>query len=115
MGYGYLRQAWAAWRADDRPAALRSALIVAAYAVCALLIAAGLIAAWGRARGSARGAGVMAVFAPRRRVIGLGLLAAAGALGVALWMAGLVPASIEARITNTLNEFVGFGDVRACL
>lgn len=114
MGYGYLRQAWAAWRADDRPAALRSALIVAAYAVCALLIAAGLIAAWGRGAwlGAAAALGVMAVFAPRRRVIGLGLLAAAGALGVALWMAGLVPASIEARITNTLNEFVGFGDVR---
>lgn len=114
LGWGYARLAWLRWRAGDRPAAARSAVVLAAYAVCALLIAGGLIASWGRGAwlGFAAALGVMAVFAPRRRLIGVGLAVGVATLGLALWVGGLVPASIEARVTNTLDEFVGFGDVR---
>lgn len=114
LGYGYAQQAWASWHAGDRSAAQRSALVVVAYGVGALLIAGGLIAAWGRGAwlGAAAALGVMAVFVPRRRALGVALLIAAILFGAALWIAGLVPPSIEARITNTINEFTGFGDVR---
>ena len=53
-----------------------------------------------------------AACAPRRRLAGVGLAIAVLALGAILWVGGLVPASIAARVTNTLDEFVGFGDVR---
>lgn len=114
LGWGYARLAWEHWRSGDRAAAARSAAALAVYAACALLIAAGLVAAWGRGAwlGFAAALGVMVVFAPRRRLAGVGLAIAVLALGVILWVGGLVPASIAARVTNTLDEFVGFGDVR---
>ncbi|NLE51956.1 MAG: O-antigen ligase family protein [Chloroflexi bacterium] len=114
LGWGYAREAWAFWRLSDRHAAARAGAVVAVYGTCAALIAGGLIASWGRGAwlGFAAALSVMAVFAPRRRLIGVGLLVIALALGVVLWVGGLVPASIEARVTNTLDEFVGFDDVR---
>ncbi|MCZ2096805.1 MAG: O-antigen ligase family protein [Anaerolineae bacterium] len=114
MGWGYARLAWAGWRAGRAATAIRLAAAVALYAACAGLILGGLIASWGRGAwlGFAAALSVMAVFAPRRRWQGLALLAGGLALGAGLWLSGLVPAGIAARVTNTLDEFAGFGDVR---
>jgi len=114
MGWGYARLAWARWQAGWPSAAIRSAAVVAIYAVSAALILGGLVTSWGRGAwlGFAAALGVMAVFAPRRRWLGLAVLAGGLMLGAGLWLSGLVPAGIAARVSNTLDEFVGFGDVR---
>lgn len=114
MGWGHARLAWARWQAGWLAAAIRSAAVVAIYAVGAALILGGLVTSWGRGAwlGFAAALGVMAVFAPRRRWLGLAVLAGGLLLGTGLWLSGLVPAGIAARVSNTLDEFVGFGDVR---
>jgi putative inorganic carbon (HCO3(-)) transporter len=75
---------------------------------------AGLIASWGRGAwlGFSAASVVMVLFAPRRRWIGV-LLLAGGGMGFALlWVAGFVPLSIQQRIESASRDFVGFQDVR---
>ena len=66
----------------------------------------GLIASWSRGAwlGFLAGGVVLAFFWPRRRVWGLSLLLVGGLLGLVAWQAGVVPASIVARVTSS-TEF----------
>jgi O-antigen ligase len=119
MAWGYLSAAFSRWQEAHSRRATRSewlgpGLLAVMYAGFALVLLAGLIAAWGR--GAWLGFGVASVvlicFAPRRRWAGLALLAAGGVTLAALWMVGIVPLSIQQRINHTAQEFVGFRDVR---
>lgn len=61
--------------------------------------------------GAAAAGGVLLIFAPRQRWLGLAL-ALAGALGgLALWQAGLLPASITSRLA-AITDFIQVYDVR---
>lgn len=61
--------------------------------------------------GAAAAGAVLLIFAPRQRGLGLalGLVAALG--GLALWQAGLLPASITSRL-STITDFIQVYDVR---
>ncbi len=109
---GYAARAFALRR--ERDAALRAGLAAAVYALLAAIILGGLVASYGRGAwlGFGAAAGVMVFFAPRRRWQAVALLAAGGSLVAGLWFAGLVPAGIQARVNNAVDEFIGFGDVR---
>jgi putative inorganic carbon (HCO3(-)) transporter len=110
------------WRLNGRgkrrrysyPEWLVPVLLAGFYAGCALILLAGLIASWGR--GAWLGFGVasvvMVLFAPRRRWIGVLLLAGGGMSLALLWVAGFVPLSIQQRIESASRDFVGFQDVR---
>lgn len=84
------------------------------YGVCSLLLFGGLIASWGRGAwlGFGAAAGVMMFFAPNRRWQSCALLAVGMTIVLLIWVGGVVPASIEGRITSALTEFTGFRDVR---
>ncbi|NDJ76578.1 MAG: O-antigen ligase family protein [Chloroflexi bacterium] len=115
MAWGYLYQAYAAWRVNRSfQAWLAPITLLAYYGGCGVVILAGLLVSWGRGAwlGFGAAATVMVFFAPRKRWQGALLLVGGGALIVIVWLAGYVPAGIQQRITNTLDEFVGFGDMR---
>lgn len=114
MAWGSARLARNRWQAGDHRAARWPAAAAGVYSGAGLLILGGLLASWGRGAwlGFAAALAVMAVFAPRRRAVGAGLLLGGAVLVGAVWAAGLVPASIAGRVTGTLDEFVGFRDVR---
>jgi O-antigen ligase len=84
------------------------------YTACGILLVAGLIASWGRGAWLGFGAAgvVMVCFAPRRRWFGVMLLTVGIAALSALWVLGLIPLSIQQRISHTAQEFVGFRDIR---
>jgi putative inorganic carbon (HCO3(-)) transporter len=122
LAWGYTTEAWTRWRLSHQaePAGgswsswTGPGVMAAAYGAAALLLLAGLLASWGRGAwlGFGAAATVMVSFAPRRRWQGFLLVAVGGLLVLTFWMAGLVPLSIQQRIDNALNEFVGFQDVR---
>lgn len=116
MAWGYLSQTWTQWqtRHSARAGWQQSLVLAAMYGGLGLLILGGLVVSWGRGAwlGFGAAAGVMVFFAPRRRWQAVGLVSAGLVLGAGLWLAGLVPPSIQARIDNAVDEFTGFGDVR---
>jgi putative inorganic carbon (HCO3(-)) transporter len=89
-------------------------LVAGFYAGCALILLAGLIASWGRGAwlGFGMASVVLVLFAPRRRWIGVLLLAGGGMSLALLWVAGFVPLSIQQRIESASQDFIGFQDVR---
>lgn len=112
LTWGYLLQTVVCWRAKAHWHT--AGVIAGVYAVFSALLFAGLIASWGRGAWLGFGAAgtVMVFFAPPRRWQSLLLLGAGGMTVLLLWTAGLIPASIEARVDSTLTEFTGFQDVR---
>ncbi|MBN1563183.1 MAG: O-antigen ligase family protein [Anaerolineae bacterium] len=115
LAWGYAWQAFAQWQMDHRWSAwLVSGMLALMYAGFGLLLLAGLLVAWGRGAwlGFGAAAVMMVFFAFRQRWIGVVLITSGLVLGLALWSAGLLPATIQLRIDNTLNEFIGFRDVR---
>lgn len=84
------------------------------YALASAILLAALIASWGRGAWLGFGAAgvVMVCFAPPKMWQAFGVVGTTGALIVMLWVAGLIPADIAARITSGLTEFTGFRDVR---
>ena len=89
-------------------------LIALAYLVGAAIIGAGLLVSWSRGAwiGFVAAALVLILFAPRQRLIGIGLvvLIVVGVLGGAA--AGLLPASLVARISDFSQDLTGVDDVR---
>lgn len=117
LAWGYVTQAAAQWQTRHGGTSAgwqRSALLAMVYAALGLLILGGLVVSWGRGAwlGFGAAAGVMVFFAPRKRWQAVALLAAGLVLGGGLWLAGLVPPGIQARIDNAVDEFTGFVDVR---
>ena len=86
---------------------------LAAIAVPAGLVVAGLVASWSRGGWMGFGAAMMVlvVLLPRRSRWGLLLVVAVVALGVGLYTTGLLPASIVGRLSGFLS-YVRFEDVR---
>jgi O-antigen ligase len=89
-------------------------LIALAYLVGAGIIGAGLLVSWSRGAwiGFVAAALVLILFAPRQRWIGSGLVAliVVGVLGGAA--AGLLPASLVARISDFSQDLTAVDDVR---
>lgn len=126
LAYGYGRQGWKDWRWEnggngggwrnwrngDKKLLPLGATVV--YGLSAAILLGGLVTSWGRGAwlGFGAAAGVMVFFAPRKRWLAFLLLGLAGTIGVGLWLAGLIPASVEDRLDNAITEFVGFGDMR---
>ena len=78
------------------------------------LLTAGLIASWSRGAwfGAAAAVGVMLLFAPRRRWIGVLIAALTLGFGGLALVSGLLPASLTARLSDFTSEIGGFQDVR---
>lgn len=122
LAWGHTLAVWASARrgTSSRQNALwqrlltPDALLAAFYGGAALLLLGGLVASWGRGAWLGFGAAgsVMVFFAPPQRWQGILLIGVAGGLIAALWLTGLLPASIEQRVDNAVTEFVGFQDVR---
>ncbi|MBI5959775.1 MAG: O-antigen ligase family protein [Chloroflexi bacterium] len=117
MAWGHLTAAAARWlRRGDSPARMwwKPGLLAVMYGGFALVLLAGLIAAWGRGAWLGFGAAsvVMVFFAPRRRWQGVLLMGCAAVLPAGLWFVGAVPATIQQRVNNAVTEFIGFRDVR---
>ncbi len=105
----------------DRPLSVRTergsggeVLRLLGLAACAALLFGALIASWSRGSWLGLGAAlfVMLMFAPRRRAIGIGVAGGIAVIGFVLYMTGLLPASISARLGDFSSELGGFGDMR---
>ncbi|MCZ7539076.1 MAG: O-antigen ligase family protein [Anaerolineae bacterium] len=119
LAWGHAGRAWQRARRSVLrwPAGARvrqEGLLAMLYALCAALLLAGLIASWGRGAwlGFGGAAAVMVCFAPRRRWQGVALIAAGVLLAGGLWLAGMLPAAVQARISSAFGDFVGLQDVR---
>lgn len=87
------------------------------YAGLSLVILAALLASWSRGAWLGfLGAGlVMALFFPKKRYYGLLAVAVMSVVFLGLWLGGVLPASLTARLTNFSQDFTGFGDVRGAV
>lgn len=100
--------------------ALNRALIVgyllplAGALIAGGVLALGLAVSWSRGAWIGFGAAlvVMLTFAPKRRIVGLGLGALLIGGGVLALVTGLAPQSIVARFSDFAQDLTGFGDVR---
>ena len=117
----WLKPVWAALRAG-RPVNLRRvvpALLnpdlpkLAGFGAMTFLIFAALIMSWSRGAWLGFGAAAVTVLFvwPRKGWIGIGLIAGGAAAGFLALQAGLIPASILARLTD-FTAFLGTFDVR---
>jgi putative inorganic carbon (HCO3(-)) transporter len=109
---GAAAEAWSAFR-QRKP--IRGALIGAAlYAGGAAIIGIGLLISWSRGAWIGFGAAVivLVLFGPRRRWIGVTLVAIGLFGGVAGAAAGVLPASLAARFSDFTQDLSGFADVR---
>jgi len=88
--------------------------IVIFYAIAAGFIVLGIVISWSRGSwlGFVASLIVVALALPRKFWHGLALMACLGGLIGALWIAGLLPASVIARISSSTEEFFTFDDVR---
>ncbi len=88
--------------------------IAAFYIFATAFIILGVVISWSRGSwlGFAASMIVVAFALPRKLWHGLTLMACLGGLIGALWVAGLLPASIVARISSSTEEFFTFDDVR---
>lgn len=116
LAWGYGMRWFGRWREHRHDAAawLSPLLASALYAGAGLVLLGGLLASWGRGAwlGFAAAITVMVFFAPAKRWKGALLFGLGCLLALAMWLGGFVPVGIQQRIDNTLNEFVGFGDMR---
>jgi O-antigen ligase len=82
--------------------------------IAAGVLAVGLAVSWSRGAWVGFGAAllVMLTFAPKRRLVGLGLAALLIGGGVLALVTGLAPQSIVARFSDFAQDLTGFGDVR---
>ncbi len=116
LAWGNTWQAVDRWRDSDRSRTdwLIPGFLALMYAGFGLLLLAGLLAAWGRGAwlGFAAAGLVMAFFAFRQRWIGALMILAGVVVVLMLWSAELIPATVQVRINNALDEFIGFRDVR---
>ncbi len=127
--WGAASEAWAAYRTTQnraqRAAPLQGrvgrggevnqyCLTAFAYLIGAVIIGAGLLVSWSRGAwiGFVAAALVLILFAPRKRLIGVALVTVivVGVLGGAA--AGLLPASLVARISDFSQDLTGVDDVR---
>ncbi len=114
LAWGYAGRAWYFWGGISPSRARLDGARALWYGGCVLLLLAGLIASWGR--GAWLGFGValitMVFFAPRRRWLGVVLIAAltAGALG--MWSSGMLPPAVQARLDSAFADLRGWRDVR---
>lgn len=109
---GTAAEAWTAYR---QRTSVRGALIGAAlYAGGAAIIGIGLLISWSRGAWIGFGAAVLVLvlFGPRRRWIGVMLVAIGLFGGVAGAAAGVLPASLAARFSDFTQDLSGFADVR---
>jgi len=106
LAVGWLAEAWRLRSARHLAAALP-------FGFAAALLGLGLVVSFSRGAwlGAAAAGLALAVRLPRRLWMGLGLVAVAGVAGLLLLRAGLVPASIAARLGD-LSEFTTVADVR---
>lgn len=84
------------------------------YAAAAAIFGVGLVISWSRGAWVGFGAAMLAIllFAPRRRLIGIALVALLLVGGIGASSVGLIPASLAARFTDFTQDFAGFDDVR---
>jgi len=89
-------------------------LIALAYLVGTVIIGAGLLVSWSRGAWLGFGAAVLMLilFAPRKRLIGIGLVALIGISVLGGAAAGLLPASLVARISDFSQDLTGVDDAR---
>jgi O-antigen ligase len=111
LGYG--QRAWSLFK-HTRSLLTLSLLIAAGYAAAALLMLVALGMSWSRGAwlGVATAAVVMAFGLPHRTSRGLLFLVTALVIFAVLWITGLLPASVTARISSSTQEFFAFEDVR---
>ncbi|MBZ0299731.1 MAG: O-antigen ligase family protein, partial [Anaerolineae bacterium] len=104
---GYALRAWLNRRRVD-------ATLAAFYGAGAALLVTGILISWSRGAWLAFGAALAVMFLalPRRLEYGLGLAGALLGMVLVLWSAGLLPASVVARISSSTAEFFAFDDVR---
>ncbi len=114
LAWGLFEQAWRRWRTTGfHWTRLREAGPALALALWAGGLGLGLFVSYSRGGwlGAAAAAGVLAVGAPRRLRVGLGLALAGLALVGLLTAANLLPASLTARLAN-VTDFATVTDVR---
>ncbi len=113
---GKLIEMYQAYRRDSRPLikVLRDDYSIVLYLISAVILAAGLLVSWSRGAwlGFAAALAALVLFAPRRRWIGIGLVALAVGSGLGAAQVGLLPASIVARISDFSQDLTGIEDVR---
>jgi O-antigen ligase len=101
-----------ALQAHQRTAEERTSIWMAAAGMTAIsgILLVGLIASWSRGAwlGFAGAAGIMALAWPRRLWIGSGVAIGAIVAALALNQAGLIPASITARLADFSSEITSF-------
>jgi putative inorganic carbon (hco3(-)) transporter len=88
--------------------------VVLFYLVTTAFIILGVGISWSRGSwlGFAASMVVVALALPRKLWHGLALIACLGGLIGVLWLAGLLPASVVARISSSTEEFFAFADAR---
>jgi O-antigen ligase len=84
------------------------------YVIAAGFIVLGIGISWSRGSwlGFVASLVVVALALPRKTWQGLALMASLGGIIALLWLAGLLPASVIARISSSTEEFFTFDDVR---
>ncbi len=107
-GVGYGLRFWQNRR--DKAALMLSGF----YLLAGGIMIGGLLASWSRGAwlGFAAAIAVMAFALPRKIQTGLITLALVIILVGTLWLTGLLPASVTARISSSTEEFFAFEDVR---
>ena len=107
-------ETWTLLRSDQRNLMRISGLRCVLFAIGTAIIAYGLYVSWSRGAwiGFLAALGVMLLFAPRRPLIGFALMGVLAIGGLGAWAAGVLPASVVARISDFSQEFAGFGDIR---
>ena len=111
---GYAGSAWHRWRGGKRIQARLWAAVAWWYGGCALILLAGLIASWGRGAWLGFGVAVMVMvfFAPRWRWHGVLLIGILAVLALVIWVSGLLPAPVQARLDSAFADLAGWRDVR---
>jgi putative inorganic carbon (hco3(-)) transporter len=113
MAYGYAQRLWAAYRAQQRTP-LQDLALLLFYGSGAGLMLAGILMSWSRGAwlGVALSSAVMVFALPRKIWQSMVVTAVLIAVGLMLWMGGLIPASIVNRLTSSAAEFITIEDVR---
>jgi putative inorganic carbon (HCO3(-)) transporter len=111
--WGVVASWWKSRRVDKDKKRWSLVIQLLVYLVPAVLMLAALGMSWSRGAwmGFAAAAAVMTFALPRKARWGLLVVAALVVVGIGLYAAGLMPASVEARLTG-FAEYVQFEDVR---